>query len=379
MSPKDQHTTEYDSLTADTSVPAAGDFSLEDILAEFGGSRKQNILREADEKIIPPPEEPKPEPEKKDETPKRSRKVLSFPGAAPAVPAPEPQPEPEPEVLPPDPRPITLEEVVGSTVDAVMEENREELVQPKRGLFSRRKLEETEELYDTGVPKAEETPLPAEEYIGPEPDLADVAGEYRSEYYKRRNMLPAAIAMALVPIAVLVAEACGVIVPWWSDSLRNQTVALLACLVLTAFFTWPVFVECIHVVSRKRCTGEVLAVCSAVISALDCVAALLLPSRAAVQPYAAISGMGLAFALWGMTGRSRGMYDTFHAAAMDDQPPYLATETEKGACKQRGSSRGFYTTAMRDDCTVLWQTALLPVVLVAAFPLWDRAGEATSF
>ena len=228
MSPKDQHTMEYDPLTAGTEVSAADDFSLEDILAEFGGGRKQNILRETEETLAPPPEEPKPE--KKDEPPKRSRKVLSFPGVASAAPAPQPEPEPEPEVLPPDPRPITLEDVVGSTVDAVMEENREELVQPKRSLFSRKKLEETEELYDIGAPKAEEKPLPAEETIGPEPDLSHVAGEYRAEYHKRRNMLPAAVAMALVPIAVLVAEAYGVIVPWWTDSLRNQTLALLACL-----------------------------------------------------------------------------------------------------------------------------------------------------
>jgi len=372
MSSRDQHTTKYDPLIADTSVSAGDDFSLEDILVEFGSGREQDILQ-VEEKPASVPEAPeaeKAEPAEKEAAPRRSRKVLRFPGAASVapVPAPEPEAEPEPEPEPPRPapRPITLEEVVGSTVSAVMEEEREPLVQPKRSLFSRRKLEETESLYDTGAPAVEETAEPEEE-IGPEPDLSHVAGVYRAEYYKRRNMLPAAMAMALVPIAVLVAETYGIIVPWWADSLRNQTLALLACLVLTALFTWPVFAECIHVLRRRRCTAEVLAVISAAVSLLDCIAALLVSSRSAAQPYAAISGMGLAFALWGMTGRSRGMYDTFHAAAMDDEPPYLVTETGKGTCKQRGAVKGFYTTAMRDDFAVLWQTALLPVVLVASF------------
>ena len=77
--------------------------------------------------------------------------------------------------------------------------------------------------------------------------------------------------------------------------------------------------------------------------------------------------MGLAFAQWGLARRSRGAYDMFRSAAVDDEPPYLVTETEKGACKQRGAVPGFYTAAAADDGGVLWQTALLPVVLVASF------------
>ena len=58
------------------------------------------------------------------------------------------------------------------------------------------------------------------------------------------------------------------------------------------------------------------------------------------------------------------MYDMFRAASLDDEPPYLVTDTERGACKQRGSVPGFYTTAMKDDAATLWQTAFLPLVLV---------------
>ena len=58
------------------------------------------------------------------------------------------------------------------------------------------------------------------------------------------------------------------------------------------------------------------------------------------------------------------MYDMFRAASLDDEPPYLVTDTDRGACKQRGAVPGFYTTAMKDDAATLWQTAFLPLVLV---------------
>ena len=56
----------------------------------------------------------------------------------------------------------------------------------------------------------------------------------------------------------------------------------------------------------------------------------------------------------------------FRAAATDDEPPYLVTNTTLGACKQRGAVPGFYTTAVRSDVSTVWQTVLLPVFLVAS-------------
>ena len=88
--------------------------------------------------------------------------------------------------LPEQPRPISLEEVVGSTVDAVMEEQEEPLLKPRRrGLFSRRKMEEedTETLYDPPEPEPEPEPEP----IPPEPDLHDAAEVCRTEYHRRRG------------------------------------------------------------------------------------------------------------------------------------------------------------------------------------------------
>ena len=357
MAPKDEKKNQYEDLTAGTDVPADGDFSLEEILAEYGGGRKQQILRDVEARVNPGPEpvfQEEPAPER--EAPPAKQPPEKPRGRAGKAEAPEQE-------LPPSPHPISLEEVVGSTVDAVMEENREPLLRPRRGLFSRKPLRDTEELY--APPEPEE--MEEEEPIGPETDLSEAADLCRSQHQSRRGMVPAAFAMALAPVLVLGAQAYGVTIPWWSDSLKNQALALLGCLTLSVLLTHQVFAEGARMLARKRCTSELLASLSAVVSALDCGAVLLLPQRTAVTPYAAVSAMGLAFALWGLSRRSRGAYDTFRSAAVDDEPPYLVTETEKGACKQRGAVPGFYTAASADDVGVLWQTALLPVVLVATF------------
>ena len=357
MALKDETKNQYEDLTAGTDVPADGDFSLEEILAEYGGGRKRQILRDVEARVNPGPEpvfQEEPAPER--EAPPAKQPPEKPRGRAGKAEAPEQE-------LPPSPHPISLEEVVGSTVDAVMEENREPLLRPRRGLFSRKPLRDTEELY--APPEPEE--MEEEEPIGPETDLSEAADLCRSQHQSRRGMVPAAFAMALAPVLVLGAQAYGVTIPWWSDSLKNQALALLGCLTLSVLLTHQVFAEGARMLARKRCTSELLASLSAVVSALDCGAVLLLPQRTAVTPYAAVSAMGLAFALWGLSRRSRGAYDTFRSAAVDDEPPYLVTETEKGACKQRGAVPGFYTAASADDVGALWQTALLPVVLVASF------------
>lgn len=358
--------------TGGTGVPAAeGDFSLEEILAEYGGSLEQHMLRDVERELEP---EPVPEPAPKKAAPPREKPPEKPPAPDAAVQAEMARQEARDKLLaqavdleklerelPQAPRPISLEEVVGSTVDAVMEE-REPLLQPKRGLFSRRKLEETEELYPPPEPEPE-TPV---EPIGPEEDLLDAAADWRERYKSQRGMVAPALTAALLPTALLAAERYGLAVPYWTGETGAQSVFLLACLAVTALLCRAVFVKGVSMLLRKRCTSELLISISALAAAADCAARLISQERTAVMPYGAVACLALTFAQWGVSRESRGMYDMFHAAAMDDEPPYLVTDTEKGACKQRGSVPGFYTAAMRDDAATILQTALLPVVLVAS-------------
>ena len=94
------------------------EFSLEDILAEYGSSREQKLMEAVERAAEQTPGATAPEPERpKEQTPPPEEQP---PDSKPPVPeTPEkpadrknetPQPEPQPE-LPPAPRPISLEEV----------------------------------------------------------------------------------------------------------------------------------------------------------------------------------------------------------------------------------------------------------------------------
>ena len=382
----------YDGLTGGTDVPVSDErFSLEEILAEYGAGREQRLMEAVEQEArreaspaAPPPEPParKPAAQKppvQSPPPKPARQTAAArqaqpapspekqaaPKAGPAQPTPEELLEELRRDLPPSPHPITLEDVVGSTVDAVMEEDAQEpLLRPRRGLFSRRRLVETEELYAPPEPEPEE--IPEIDTIGPEPELADAAADYRAEAKRRRRPLLAAVLAALLPVVPLVIEAYGYEIQYWSDSVAVQSGVLLACLFVVSVLARQVFAKAFRLLARRRCTSELLAVISAVVMAADCVARLLLPDRSAAACYAPVGCFALVFAMWGGARESRGMWDTFRMASTDDEPPYLVTETEKGACKQAGSVPGFYTTALREDTAAIWQTALMPVVLVAS-------------
>lgn len=397
MTPKDEKALNdtLESLTAETDVPAAEvEFSLEEILAEYGVGREQRLMQDVEEAIAPPSQEPAPPPALEPVPEKVPDPVLAQEsGKGPAgEPAPELASEPElacdqmtdarrqeiwnqllsqavdleklERELPCAPRPVSLEEVVGSTVDAVMEEHQEPLLKPRRGLFSRRKLEEdTERLYDPPEP---EEPISEEKEIGPEEDLWETAEVSRREYHRRRGGLFVAAVAALVPTLLLILEQRGYEVPYWSGSGSVQSILLLSCLCIVSVLCRSVFIQGARKLVQKRCSGELLVCLSALLTAGDCVAQLTLPERTAVMPYAAVSCLALVFALWGDSRESRGDYDTFRAAAMDDEPPYLVTETDQGACKQRGVVPGFYTTAMRENAAARWQAAILPVVVMGS-------------
>ena len=176
MTPKDDN---------NISVPAPeDDYSLEEILAEYGGSLEHHLLRDMEEAPAPAeasPAEPAPEeaPPAEPETPPEPP---AEEPAAPEPPPPEPPETPDPlreaeqaaeanvaKLNIPHPKPISLEDVVGSTVDAVMEEAREPILPPKRGLFSRKPLEETEQLYGPSPRRRNRSRSPTRSPSAPSP------------------------------------------------------------------------------------------------------------------------------------------------------------------------------------------------------------------
>ena len=243
-----------------------------------------------------------------------------------------------------EPRSISLEEVVGNTVDAVKADS-----VSRRSLFSRQRLEDTEESPDTLRP----------EIIGPEPDLKTAAEEARKEYVKRIEGLLPALPPALLPLFVLILEALGVRLPLLTGNVILRPFLLLACIGATLWLCRSVFTD-------NRCTGTFLCGVSAVAAGLDCLTMLFLPGRSMAEPYGAVTCLALLAAKLGSSLESHGTYDTFHTAGLDRNPPYLVTDTVRGTSKQRGAVTGFYTAALEQNFSTRWQTLALPIILAAS-------------
>lgn len=88
----------------------------------------------------------------------------------------------EPDEEPEESRFLSLEELVGTTVGAVMEEHQEPLLKPRRGLFSRKRQQvDTEQFYDPVDAPPPPKPVTEADTIGDEPELDEVASEYRAD------------------------------------------------------------------------------------------------------------------------------------------------------------------------------------------------------
>ena len=173
--------------------------------------------------------------------------------------------------------------------------------------------------------------------------------------------------IALLTPALLAAERYGVAIPYFTGDKAIRAGVMLACLLVQALLCRHAIAYGVRMLRRRRCVSELLVSVAALLSAADTLFWLFVPGRCAAPPYVCVATAGLFFAQWGLARTSRGDWDAFRAAALDDDPPYLVTETVTGACKQRGALRGFYTAAVREGASERYQTVLLPLVFAAAF------------
>ena len=338
------------------------EFSLESILAEYGRGGRQ-----------PAPEpEPVPAPE-------------PVPVPEP-VPEPEPTPEPEPAPAPvPEPAPlsdtpdrVSLKDVMSQTVDAVLEDEEDGVIDdpvplgqrlsdllhrftdrrsghPPRGLSR-----ETEQLFDD----PEEEPEP-EEPEEPEPRMDDaLRAEKRLCNRLRRGLIFGAFpALGLLVAAVL--QELEVLPPAWLDAAFLRCVVLGGGLLLTALACAAVWRRAVELLRQGQAGCELCAAIAAMTQLLCCVCGMATGSTRAT-PYAAAGALLILACQWGLYLEAETRRSAYHLLVLNGAVPYVVSATETGVCRQRGTEEGFYRLMSRPDPARYWQNYAMPLVMAVA-------------
>lgn len=356
------------------------EFSIESILAEFGDEDLASLLgNRTDEKAadeeenapaslpivdeLPSDEDDEPvaeEPEAEQETAPEGER-----SASPA-PQPESEPKPEPE---PEPPSISLQEVMAQTVQSALDEKEPVILEPphRRTLFSRKKLQDTEQLFDTDELAEEEENEEEDDsfFDAPEPPVEETLSHYRKSLKSALGSLRLSVLITALMWLPQLLERLGALPEHFTSDPLVGTLPFAVALVAVCILGRSIFVRAWERICEKSVSCE-LMVCLLCITALaDTVLCLLSSARGAlVQPFYALAALAMTFALWGRFLYLASMYDTFRIAAIG-QAPYMITLTAGGAAKRDGSVRGFSNCTAREDFATHWQEVLLPVILMA--------------
>ena len=394
-------------------------FSLEEILAEFGGGADapgavtpavDPLAEEPEEPEEPAPEEaapapPEPSPREAEESGGAEEslseealldqefwdELLSEddlildngedeepPAFVPAKAerAPEAAPSPPPEAReetqarkeagepPPS---VSMEDVVASTVDAVKEE------QERRQERLRRRLEKLRGKKERRPVKRRE---PSARPPLPEPENEPSPGEAAVWHKRRLRECRRGLALA-APVVVLMwlpwmLEYMEIRLPFFSASLDNAALCVLVPQVLASILCWPVFRAAV-----EGFRSGTWSVHSTAVTLLDEATLMLLPERSDASPLGGIAAVLSLLCLWALRSFHRGMAETFRTAAMG-APSQVAACCEHGVARGAGSGRGFYTRACMEDTASQWQR--LPVLAAASlvFAVLSSMGQERS-
>ncbi|MBR3704115.1 MAG: hypothetical protein IKM11_01305 [Oscillospiraceae bacterium] len=370
---------------------AGESYAIEDILAEFSG----------DESFAPKKKDTKPQaapaPHTENAEPERNPKIIAFPSAV--VPPEEnsddtmvlidmreyeeeppvqelfsvseqraAREEPE-EEEPVAPKPLTMEDIVASTVDAVKAEQEEEQkADPtrRRAEKQRKKIEKKKKHEDKmELPEWDEEQSPRE----------------AAAFHKRRWQESRRGFILSVPVLILMwlpwlLEQSGVFVPYFSESMENAAVCVLVAQILLSILSASVFRAALEELRERFCTGYTYAAITDLVALLDAVTLLALPGRSALAPLGGVAGAALVFSLWGLKSYHRGMWETMRAAAAGE-PLCVADRCEAGIARGRRRSEGFVHRATLESTASQWQRLLLPPLMAVSvvFALLSSVGR----
>ena len=396
MDPKDL---EFEETLADSelllkntarSMDEDAEFTLESILAEYGSGTP--AAPEPEEKASEPPAEEKqsakvvPLPKKAeaakesvDDTADGTARipVIPFPGAKkaeePIEAEPEEETDAETEEEPPqddEPKSMSLQDILAQTVQEALSEREDTIIEeepPRRGLFSRRKMRDTEQLYDD----AEEEEDEEEEFEEPEPELpepplTETLSDYRAQLSGATKARRGAGIFTLLLCVMAVLEHFSILPEAYTADPMIRALPPLAVEAIVCAIGWRIFAGALRSLKQGKVTSGFLTMLLCLVTLLDTALYAFLPARAALSlPLPVLGAMSVYCALLGESLRLHSMYDTFRIAAIGNAP-YIVTVTAGGAAKRVGLPGGFSNSARANDPYSRWQSVLLPVFLAAS-------------
>lgn len=355
------------------------EFTLEGILAEFGG---ENVQKSVAADAAPP-------------APAVSVAVhlseLTEDGDEEREEEGEGEDDALPDIVPAldTPQTCSLQEVLARTVQEVLEEQKSEPVldelPQRRGLFSRRKKVETEELYERtededrlSTPKKRVAPpiakreeaAPAEPEKKrpeePEAPIEETVADYRAAMQNARNVTRYATLVTVLMWIPQILEHFGWMPELYLTEPTLHVLPFFVALALICVLGREVFLYAAEKLVSFKLTYELMTSLLCVAALVDTAFVLLMPARASdALPLHSIAALAMTCALHGRAMLFRALYDSFRVAAIGDAP-YMVTVTAGGAAKRTGSVEGFSILAEREDVSGRWQTIVLPVILVGA-------------
>ncbi|MBO4914567.1 MAG: hypothetical protein J5449_05110, partial [Oscillospiraceae bacterium] len=278
---------------------------------------------------------------------------------------------------------VSLQEVLSQTVQEVLEEQRSEPVldeRPRRGLFSRKKIVDTEEFYGDGEqdepkPRKKTTkkrlvdePEPEKPAPEPEPPIEETVADYRAAAQNAHRVTRFAAIISAVMWLPQILDHFGVMPELYATEPLLNVMPYFVLLSLVCVLGREVFVYAAEKLMSFKFTYELLTSLLCLSALIDTAFFFVVPSRTAVSgalPLHSVAALAMTCALWGRSMLFRSLYDSFRVAAKGDAP-YIVSQTAGGAAKRSGSTAGFSTTAEREDISGRWQTIVLPVVVVGA-------------
>ncbi len=367
-------------LVGDLEIGADDSFSLDDILTEFGQSAAEPAPKEKapsmeEEKMAEPePASPVetegiPQPTQED-PPKKRAKVLQFPrfsGVKEEPPA-EKEEAPEEESTETPEREVPLEELLSRTVESVLEEQDDVLLEEP--------LPMKERLSGWGAWTAErlrwllarrEPVKHKEEEIPPEPEMEQAAKESKRRCKRmHRQLLFSAVPVVLLAAISIFDVGWPQLLPelWFTDALVRCGVTG-GLLVLTCALAFPVWREAIAELKHRRFTCDAAAALPVLAVLGDCVYSIVL-GDASYLPLAAPAALLVWLCLAGQLSLALARYDAYHLADLGGRPPYAVAVTAAGACKQQGKLQGFYHISHQNDPSRRLQMLVLPLLLGVA-------------